>query len=184
MAWIVIKWWQSADKALAWFFFYINPLQPNIRAYILHTALCTFPRVLTRRICLTIKSLFSWWSFPFSRDLNAIFMVVLFSLCFCFFCGCICLFLFCFVFYFSNRITLNLRVDRPSWAKQWNSVVVLLIFSSKHRECLYLLKGTETFSSPFFYSIILKTDGEAPAMLICITNIYCLFQLWKDVLAF
>ena len=60
-----------------------------------------------------------------------------------------------------------------------NSEIVMLsfFFFSKHRECLYLLKGTETFSSPFFHSIILKTDGEAPAMLICVTNIYCLFQL-------
>ena len=32
--------------------------------YILHTVLYTFLMVLTRRICLTIKSFFSWWSFP------------------------------------------------------------------------------------------------------------------------
>ena len=32
--------------------------------HILHTVLYTFPKVLTRRICLTIKRLFSWWSFP------------------------------------------------------------------------------------------------------------------------
>ena len=166
-------------------FFYVNPLQPNISAYILHTVLFTFPKVLTRRICLTIKSLFSWWSFPFSRDLNVTFMVVLFSPCFCFFVGAsVCFDFVLFFIFWTDRITLHLSVDRPSWAKQWNSVVVLLIFSSKHRECLYLLKGTETFSSPFFHSIILKTDGEAPAMLICIINIYCLFQLWEDVFAF
>ena len=163
--------------------FYVNPLQPNISVYILHTVLFTFPKVLTRRICLTIKSLFSWWSFPFSRDLNVTLMVVLFSPCFCFLWVHLFVFILFFIFR-TNRITLNLRVDGPSWAKQWNSVVVLLVFSSKHRECLYLLKGTETFSSPFFHSIILKTDGEAPAMLICITNIYCLFQLWEDVFAF
>ena len=36
----------------------INPLHPNISMYILHTVLYTFPKVLTRRICLTIKSFF------------------------------------------------------------------------------------------------------------------------------
>ena len=40
-----------------------NPLQPNISMHILHTILFTFPTVLTGRICLTIKSFFSWWSF-------------------------------------------------------------------------------------------------------------------------
>ena len=42
----------------------INPLHPNISMHILHTVLYTFLKVLTRRICLTIKSFFSWWSFP------------------------------------------------------------------------------------------------------------------------
>ena len=36
----------------------------TISMHILHTVLYTFPKVLTRRICLTIKRLFSWWSFP------------------------------------------------------------------------------------------------------------------------
>ena len=36
-----------------------NPLHSNISMYILHTALYTFPKVLTRRICLTIKSFFN-----------------------------------------------------------------------------------------------------------------------------
>ena len=40
------------------------PLHSNISIHILHTVLLTFPRVLTRRICLTIKSFFSWWSVP------------------------------------------------------------------------------------------------------------------------
>ena len=35
------------------------PLHPNISMHILHTVLYTFPKVLTRRICLTIKSFFS-----------------------------------------------------------------------------------------------------------------------------
>ena len=33
---------------------------PNISMHILHTVLHTFTKVLTRRICLTIKSFFSW----------------------------------------------------------------------------------------------------------------------------
>ena len=40
-----------------------NPLHPHISMHILHTVLHTFPEVLMRRICLTIKSIFRWWSF-------------------------------------------------------------------------------------------------------------------------
>ena len=36
----------------------LYPLHPNVSLYILHTVLCIFPEVLTRRICLTIKSFF------------------------------------------------------------------------------------------------------------------------------
>ena len=43
---------------------YFKSLRPNIRLHILHTVHYTFPKVLTRRICWTIKSFFSWWSFP------------------------------------------------------------------------------------------------------------------------
>ena len=43
--------------------FFFNPLHPNIIMHILHTVLYTFPKVLTRRICLTIKGFFGWWSF-------------------------------------------------------------------------------------------------------------------------
>ena len=32
--------------------------------HILHTVSYTFPRVLTRRTCWSIKGIFSWWSFP------------------------------------------------------------------------------------------------------------------------
>ena len=49
--------------ALEWHFCCISPLHPNISMQILHTVLHTFTKVLTRRICLTIKSVFSWWSF-------------------------------------------------------------------------------------------------------------------------
>ena len=41
-----------------------NPFHPNISMHILHTVLYTFPTVLTRRICLTIKSFSGWQSFP------------------------------------------------------------------------------------------------------------------------
>ena len=37
---------------------------PNISIHILCTSLYTFLMVLTRRICLPIRSLLSWWSFP------------------------------------------------------------------------------------------------------------------------
>ena len=40
-----------------------NPLRLNICMHILHTILYIFPKVLTRRMRLTIKSFFSWWSF-------------------------------------------------------------------------------------------------------------------------
>ena len=38
----------------------INPLHSKISMQTLHTTLYTFPKVLTRRICLTIKSFLSW----------------------------------------------------------------------------------------------------------------------------
>ena len=37
-----------------------GPKHPNVNMHILHTVLYTFCKVLTRRICLTIKSFFSW----------------------------------------------------------------------------------------------------------------------------
>ena len=40
-----------------------NPLHPSISMQILHTVLYTFPVVLTRRICLTIKGFLSGRSF-------------------------------------------------------------------------------------------------------------------------
>ena len=53
-------WWTSSSC--------LNPLHANISMHILHTIINTFPKVLTRRICLLIKSFFHWWSFPlFSR---------------------------------------------------------------------------------------------------------------------
>ena len=40
------------------------PPHSNIGMHILHYVLCTFPKMLKRRICVTIKGFFSWWSFP------------------------------------------------------------------------------------------------------------------------
>ena len=42
----------------------INPLHPKISMHILHTVFYTFPQVLTRRFCRTIKSSCTCWSFP------------------------------------------------------------------------------------------------------------------------
>ena len=41
-----------------------DPIHHNMGMHLLHAVLYTFPKVLTRRICLIIKSFFSWWSFP------------------------------------------------------------------------------------------------------------------------
>ena len=38
----------------------INPLHPNINMHILHTVLYKCPKVLIRRICVTIYSFFGW----------------------------------------------------------------------------------------------------------------------------
>ena len=38
----------------------INPLHLDISMHILVTVLYTFPKMLIRRICLAIKSFFSW----------------------------------------------------------------------------------------------------------------------------
>ena len=43
---------------------YLNPIHPNISMHILHTFLYIFTEVMTRRICQTIKSFLSCWSFP------------------------------------------------------------------------------------------------------------------------
>ena len=42
----------------------LNPLYPKISVHILHTVLKSFPKVVMRRICLTIRSFFGWRSFP------------------------------------------------------------------------------------------------------------------------
>ena len=51
----------------------LNPLHPNNSIHILHTDLSTFPVVMTRRICLTIRSFLNWDSFTlFSWSLHFI----------------------------------------------------------------------------------------------------------------
>ena len=42
----------------------LNPSHPDISMHILHTVLFTFPNVMKRRICLTIKRFFSRLSSP------------------------------------------------------------------------------------------------------------------------
>ena len=42
----------------------------NISMHILHSVFYTFPKILTRKICLTIWCFFSFWWFPYSLDLN------------------------------------------------------------------------------------------------------------------
>ena len=39
---------------------FLYPLHPNISIHILHTVICMFTEVLTRKICLAIKSFCSW----------------------------------------------------------------------------------------------------------------------------
>ena len=39
---------------------FVDLLFSNISMNVLHTVLHTFPKVLTRRICLTVKSFISW----------------------------------------------------------------------------------------------------------------------------
>ena len=48
----------------------INLKHPNISMNILYTAFYTFPKVLTGRICLKMKSFFARRPFRFYRDLD------------------------------------------------------------------------------------------------------------------
>ena len=41
----------------------LNPLHPNISWHSLHTVHLTFSKMLPKRICFTIHSFVSWWSF-------------------------------------------------------------------------------------------------------------------------
>ena len=43
---------------------FFNPLHPNISMHIFHTFLHTFLKMLTKRICLTIKNFLGCQSFP------------------------------------------------------------------------------------------------------------------------
>ena len=42
----------------------LTPLHPCVIVHIFHTVFSTFPYMLTRKICLTIKSFSNWESFP------------------------------------------------------------------------------------------------------------------------
>ena len=56
--------WKNKTLVTSWYCTCsISPLNPNISTHILYTVLYTFPKVLTRRICFTIKSFFSFWLF-------------------------------------------------------------------------------------------------------------------------
>ena len=54
--------WKKKGLLLYWCICF-NLLHPNISMHILDAVIDTFCKVLTRRICFIIKSLFSWWSF-------------------------------------------------------------------------------------------------------------------------
>ena len=54
------KFWNTEPSSQHYIF---KPFTPNIRMWILQTVFYTFFKVLTWRICLIIKSFFSWWSF-------------------------------------------------------------------------------------------------------------------------
>ena len=60
-----IKSWELEQNAHIGRYNAFIPLHPSISKHILHTVLYTFPKVLTRRICLPIKSFFSDWPSPF-----------------------------------------------------------------------------------------------------------------------
>ena len=51
---------QPGEKVIKSPYSLLNPFQPSISMHILHTVLYTFPKVLTKRICLAIKSFSSW----------------------------------------------------------------------------------------------------------------------------
>ena len=51
----IVKWYRQW-KILVDFF---NPFYPSISMHILYTVLYTFPKVLTRKVCLKIKNFFS-----------------------------------------------------------------------------------------------------------------------------
>ena len=55
---------EKQQKSSVLFLSICELFHPNISIHILCTSLYTFLMVLTRRICLPIRSLLSWWSFP------------------------------------------------------------------------------------------------------------------------
>ena len=63
-----LKWWVVVIFQLSFSKFPLNPLPPNNSMHTVYIVLYTFLKLLTRRLCLTVKSFFSWWSFPLFCD--------------------------------------------------------------------------------------------------------------------
>ena len=63
------------EKVLVLRRFLLNPLHPNIKMHILHTIPNTFPKILTRKSCLTTESSFVGDHFLYSHDVNVGFRV-------------------------------------------------------------------------------------------------------------
>ena len=63
---IILKYWRSRQLDENYLYMwthlgiYFNPSLPSISMHILYTGLYKFPSLLTRRICLAVKSLFTW----------------------------------------------------------------------------------------------------------------------------
>ena len=56
------------DNNIRVWLYHLDPLHPNISMHILHTVLCTFPKVLTRRTCQKSKASLLGDHFFYSRD--------------------------------------------------------------------------------------------------------------------
>ena len=70
-SWSNSMWILSLRSVFTSLFF--SHLHPNISIHILHTVSNVFPKELSKRICFTIKSFLSYWSYPlFSRPSCAI----------------------------------------------------------------------------------------------------------------
>ena len=70
---IVVRFHCVLQRNILFSVHFINPLHPNISMQFLHTVLYTFPKMLTRRRCLIIKSYLVDYDFRYSGDLNTSF---------------------------------------------------------------------------------------------------------------
>ena len=74
--WRILLWsYRVSISDTQWTTSILNLLHSNIIMHILHTCLYIFPKVLTRRICLTIKNLFSCDYFLCSCDPKCLMLV-------------------------------------------------------------------------------------------------------------